>query len=116
MLLPPLLYSKALCFSRAFDYAVHFRCYSAKKSARQRAVRIFLICSFLAFKKFLVGTAEIDITVGGYLDNSVRNGIYSLLVVRGEKYITLEILHSVVNGGYRFKVKMVGRLINDKHI
>ena len=33
-------------------------------------------------------------------DNSVCDGIHKLLVVRGEQHTALEILHSVVQGGY----------------
>ena len=68
-------------------------------------------------KIILVAAASVDkAAVGQDLDNSVGDGVEDLVVVRGEKNITFKGAHTVVNGGNILKVKVVGGLIDNKHI
>ena len=65
----------------------------------------------------LVGSAVINEgAVGENFNNSVCYGVYDFVVVRGEQNVALEALHTVVDGGYRLKVKVVRGLVDNKHI
>ena len=70
----------------------------------------------LVIQKLLVSPYSVNYTLRCDLNNPVCYGIEYLIVVRGEKNVPLKAVHTVVDGGYRFEIQMVGGLINNQHI
>ena len=68
------------------------------------------------FKEFLVSSHTVNKAVGGDFYDSVGNRVNYFVVVRGKKYITFEILHTVVYRSYRLKVEVVCGLVYHKKI
>ena len=64
----------------------------------------------------VVSGAVSPASVAADLYDTVGNGIDDLIVVRGEENVAAEGLKPVVDGGYRFKVKVVGRLVENQNI
>ena len=58
----------------------------------------------------------IDDTVRSQLDDTVRHGLYELVVMAGEQDISLECLQCIIEGLDGFQVQVVGRSIQDQAV
>ena len=65
---------------------------------------------------FVVLHHLVDDTVWSELDDTVRNGLNELVVVRSEKYITLVELQVVVERLDRFQVQVVGWSVKNQAV
>ena len=68
------------------------------------------------FNEVLIASASVKNAVIGDLNNAVRNSFNYLIIVRCEENISLKVRKTVIYGSYGFKVEMVGRVIEHKHV
>ena len=67
-------------------------------------------------EELFICSHSVEAAVGGYLDDSVRNGLGYLVVVSCEDDNSLELGKSVIHGGNGFKVEVVGRSVEYQHV
>ena len=67
-------------------------------------------------EELFICSHSVKAAVGGYLDDSVSDGLCDLVVVSRKYNYALEVGKTVVYGGDRFKVEVVGRSVKDKHV
>ena len=68
------------------------------------------------FQVFVKGGHPVNDPIGGYLDDSVGNGLDELMVMGGKEDIALKVDEPVVEGGDRFQIQVVGGLVQKKDV
>ncbi len=68
------------------------------------------------FQVFVKGGHPVNDPIGGYLDDSVGNGLDELMVMGGKEDIALKVDEPVVEGGDRLQIQVVGGLVQKKDV